>query len=294
MAYTSRSDALEFKCPFCGVEATEKCVGARGKKRESVHRERMRVAARELNHASIRTLAVEGDRVLAEDGTVVGRVVSLELDIQADRWEDVVGNLRRGEERGDVPTPSEAKEEPSPGGAGGSPTGVQQALLEDPVDEVWDFYRQTLDRPKAQLTPKVRRWIADAIKAVGMDECKQAIAGLAASEYHRQNGYVGIEYAIVPKQGQTIESRVAMMASKAGERRAPDQPTTVAALLVTVPSDRHVVVHGHVDRVLAMLRSDREHTQRAGRESLAWLREHPPYIEPVFEDKRLRGWRKVR
>jgi DNA-binding transcriptional ArsR family regulator len=247
--------------------------------RVSMSPETVRQHLRELEAAGV----IERSRRAREDGSQTSN------EYRVTPWSEPTGGGGGSSPPvggGSPPGETEPSAEPS------TEPGAQGALLPDPVEEVWEHYTKTLDRPKAQLTPKVRRWIADAIKAVGVDESKRAIDGLAASEYHRSNGYVGIEYALRPKQGQTVESRVAFMASKAGA--AISEVTTVAALLATVPSDRHVVVHSHVDRVLAMQRSDREHVVRAGQESLVWLREHPPYIEPVFENNRLRGWRKVR
>lgn len=287
LPFTSRSDAREFKCPACEAESGEKCFGARGGRRESVHRERIVLAAEQLGHPPIRTLHLDGNRLVDPEGGVFGVLVGAEFDVQ---WEGDGGNLRRGEGVGNVVDfPNSSPKNQRGGGVG---EDAQVALLPDPVVEVWDHYTKTLDRPKAQLTPKVRKWVADAIKSVGVDQCKLAIDGLAASEYHRTNGYVGIEYALRPKQNQTIESRVAFMASKAGP--ATSEVTTVSELLRSVPSDRHEIIRHHVEKVYAMQRSDREHIQNIGRDALSWLREHPPFIEPVFDGIKLRGWRKLR
>lgn len=164
----------------------------------------------------------------------------------------------------------------------------QGALLPDPVEEVWAHYQQALDRPKAQLTPKVRKWIADAIKAVGVDDCKRAVSGLAASQYHRDNGYVGIEYALVPKKGQTIDSRVEMMAQKAGTAPTrPNGPTTLSSLMAHVPSDRHWIIEGRADDVRRAISNGR---RDEGAEQ--FVRQHAK-AEPVIEDGKMKGWRRV-
>ena len=41
----SRTAAREVDCPLCGVRASERCVGVRGRPRESNHRERIEAAS---------------------------------------------------------------------------------------------------------------------------------------------------------------------------------------------------------------------------------------------------------
>jgi hypothetical protein len=97
----------------------------------------------------------------------------------------------------------------------------QSSLLPDPIEETWELYVKLLDKPKAVLTPQRRKWISVAHKEAGVEQTQEAIRGLAASDYHRENQYTGIEYAIVAKRGQTVESRVAFMAAKAPSASKP-------------------------------------------------------------------------
>lgn len=192
-----------------------------------------------------------------------------------------------------------AKEEPE-GRTGKEPEDhAQGALLPDPVDEVWAHYQQALDRPKAQLTPKVRKWIADAIKSVGVEDSKLAISGLAASEYHRDNHYVGIEYALVPKRGQTIESRVEMMAGKVSDGKSSNAAPTVRELLANLPSGAHDGITTRMERARIYVESSPErraadrYMVETGMRELELLRTAPPYIEPVLSDGKVRGWQRV-
>lgn len=212
------------------------------------------------------------------EGTVVGEIEAVVVNLNSAALGDHRGNDR---EREEVKT-----EPPSP-----LPSG-QQRMLADPVEDVFNHYRTALERPKAQLQPKVRRWISDAIEAVGIERCKRAIDGLAASEHHRQGGYVGIEYALRPKVGQTIEGRVAMMEAKAPN--SSNGQTTVADLLASVPSGGHDIVRTRMENVRRMYESpDHEGTRRLGQESARQLREAVPHIEPVIEQCRIVGWRRV-
>jgi hypothetical protein len=153
------------------------------------------------------------------------------------------------------------------------------------VDETWELYATLMEKPRAVLTPKVRKWIADAHKH-DVEMTRQAIRGLAASDYHRQNGYVGIEYAIKPKAGETMEGRLSMMAAKAPAIRA-DGRTTVDELLRTVPSDRHWMIRDRMSHVIQAVRRG-ERDEQAEEE----LRKYPG-VEPHFEGGVLKGWKKV-
>ncbi len=283
MAYTSRTDAWEVVCPNCGAQVGEKCVGARGKKRESVHRERMNAAARALGHPPIATFRIDGHKLYDAEGQLVGHLSGVEFDLQS---EALVGNLRRGESGGAVDVPQIEGQPLSQEGSAEGP--AQQALLDDPVREVWDHYQQALERPKAQLTPKVRRWISDALQAVGVDECKRAIDGLAASEHHRQGGYVGIEYALKPKERETIEGRIAMMAAKAPT--GANGQTTVDSLVARLPSEVQTMVRSWITDVEVWLRSPEHRGLKATAEARLRELRDKAHMVPVIEDGRIVRW----
>lgn len=211
--FTSRTEAMKVACPRCEAKVGEKCVGVRGKVRERIHRERMNVAAANMGLPPVQGFSLRGDRVIAEDGTVVGRLVSVEIEYQRLGAEEGAGEPteRKRLELGlneDALLKSSLSDDRSP-------EENQASLLPDPVDETWELYAALLEKPRMVLTPQRRKMIANAHKATSVELTQQAIRGLAASEYHRENNYTGIEYAIVPKRGQSIETRIEFMAGKA-------------------------------------------------------------------------------
>jgi hypothetical protein len=173
-------------------------------------------------------------------------------------------------------------------------------MLPDPVNETWGVYVKALDRPKAVLTPKVRKWIADAHRAVGVDATRQAIRGLGASDYHRENGYVGIEYAIAPKRGETIEGRVEKMAAKA-TAQPPNSLLSMAQLIERFPSEFHARLRSEVlGPIEAMPQSsdggrdlgpDGRDRYLKGQAQLQAMRGYG--FEIVFEGERIAGARKL-
>lgn len=264
MTYTSRTDALGHECPNCHAEIGEKCVGARGKRRESVHRERMNIAAAAEGHAEIRTVHLDGNKLVDSDGNVLGHMTGLEIDVQTPLW----GNLRRGD---GVDVDSRTEKSPNPGRGAGETESAQTAMLDDPVDEVWDHYVERLKRPRAKLDAKTRKWIADAIKACGVEECKRAISGLAVSEHHREGGWLGIEYALKPKAGQSIQSRVEMMAAKA-PRSAGGSTVVKDLLAVFSPSQRERVASKMLDVRRRNMDPDSSMLKDIGDAAEEWLR----------------------
>lgn len=175
-----------------------------------------------------------------------------------------------------------------------SPTPSQESFLPDPVNETWAVYTTALDRPKAQLLPKVRKWIRDAHEAVGEERTRDAIRGLAASQYHRDNNYVGIEYAIVPKQRETIEGRVEKMcAYLPASQNVPNVLLTEMELLRQFPTEDRTRFHGAIIHPIhAMLEwPENEELKIAGRRALKHM-EGLGY-ETVIEDNCVTGYRKA-
>jgi hypothetical protein len=172
--------------------------------------------------------------------------------------------------------------------------GAQASMLPDPVEETWQLYVELMKRPRAKLDRKVRKWIADAHAAVGVDQTRQAIRGLAASDYHRQNGYIGIEYAIKPKRDETIEGRISAMAARVGDRTVPNGQTTVDQLIARLPSEARSMVRSWMADVEAMLRSpDHAGIVATGQGSLNDLRTKAR-MEPIIEDGKITDWRDLR
>ena len=146
---------------------------------------------------------------------------------------------------------------------------AQASFLPDPIVETWELYVRELERPKVVLTPKVRKWIREAHEAVGPDETRKAIRGLAASDYHREKGYIGIEHAIRPKQNETIEGRVAFMVAKLPQNDAPgasEEPMSVEEWIGHfATSDIRRVARASIDAINKMVRNpDDENAQLQG------------------------------
>lgn len=164
----------------------------------------------------------------------------------------------------------------------------QGLLLPDPVETAWEHYVTKLDRPRAQLTRKVRKWLADATESCGLDLVLKAIDGLAASDYHRQNGYVGIEYAIKPRQDETLEGRLTFMAAKAsGVMQQSDGPLKLSERLATLPTEQREFMEARVANLRqAVSRGERnEHAEALVRDKL--------HAEPVIEGLCVVGWSHV-
>lgn len=297
MAYTSRSEAREFKCPECEAEPGHKCIGARGKVRESVHLERLKVAADSLGHGPVGGVVLtDGTGTLtdATTGRVLGRVHNLTIAADVQGQEELWENLRRGgEELGSGVELSKDQGSLSPEGSAEGQAKPQGELLADPVVETWELYAKLLDRPRVKLSSKVRKWIAEAHTAVGVERTNDAIRGLAASDYHRQNGYIGIEYAIKPKVSETIEGRIEMMATKAPAARANGE-TTVDQLIARLSSDSQVMVHQWVEEIKQWLRyRDHRGLAATAQTRINDLRERVK-IEPVIEGDEIVDWKDLR
>jgi hypothetical protein len=174
---------------------------------------------------------------------------------------------------------------------------AQSSLLPDPVNETWSVYVAALDRPKAVLTPKVRKWIADAHQAIGVEMTRQAIEGLAASDYHRENGYVGIEYAIVPKRGETIEGRAEKMSARVRTNASSPEKGSLAELAADIRSKHGKGVLAEslldgIEQVQAWLRNhDHPGLRSVGERAASKLRQFG--YELVIDGQIVTGYRKV-
>lgn len=86
-----------------------------------------------------------------------------------------------------------------------------------PIDFVWAHYQAAIPGgDKKRLTARVERVIRAALEVREPPMLCQAISGLAASEHHRDGGWLAIEYAIGKvKKGESIEDRIDTMAAKA-------------------------------------------------------------------------------
>lgn len=289
LGYTTRSDAREFVCPACGAESGEKCVGTRGRKRESVHRERMNTAARALRHPPIRTFTFDGSRLIGEDGSVIGQIVAGEIDVQS---EELAGNLRRGDVDGAVVGEEHQDEKLSQRSAEESPTALFD--VPDVEQEIHDFYCATVPgKANSKLTKEQRKLIRKALDERQVETIKQAIVGLAQSEHHAEGGWTALKYAIGKvKVSETVGDRIDMMARKAKPQTARDGSRTLDGLYAKFPSDARDIVQSWIEDVRSMLRNPANRgLKTTGEARLQRLRERG--IELEIDGDRIAGWKEV-
>jgi hypothetical protein len=71
--------------------------------------------------------------------------------------------------------------------------------VEDPIqrmnEAVWSCYTGEYGN-RYILTPERRKIIREALEVRGVEECCDAVRGLSHSQYHRDNGYADIRYAL--------------------------------------------------------------------------------------------------
>jgi hypothetical protein len=235
-------------------------------------------------------LTVDGSAPLrTRDGTVIGEIetVTVNFDVRAVAalCGQIGGTIGVGV---DVEPSKDQRQDPC------SPSGAddQGSLLPDPVNGTWAVYVEALDRPKAMLTPKVRKWIADAHKAVGVEATRDAIRGLGGSEYHREKGYVGIEYAIVPKRGETIEGRIEKMVARRRYEAPANDTMTVDQLVERFPEEHRQRVRD--DILKPIVRSlINKHDTEAVDEGARQLRQLESFgYELIIEGERVTGARR--
>lgn len=110
-------------------------------------------------------LNADGD-LEARDGTILGRVVGLTIDVS---------------QRGTIGGSFSLEKTTTVGGGLGE---EGSALLPSPVDEVWATYVEIIKPRRAKLDPDGRRVISDALKVATVPECQRAIAGCSQSDWH--------------------------------------------------------------------------------------------------------------
>lgn len=109
-------------------------------------------------------------------------------------------------------TPTRARVEPSDVEPSKEPPERTREQRPDPVREVWDHFIARIPS-RRRLDATARRQIAAALKVRSIDEVKAAIDGLATSPHHRgindrNKPYLELRYAIVPRNGESIEERI--------------------------------------------------------------------------------------
>jgi hypothetical protein len=110
-------------------------------------------------------LNADGD-LEARDGTILGRVVGLTIDVS---------------QRGTIGGSFSLEKTTTVGGGLGE---EGPALLPSPIDEVWSTYVEIIRPRRAKLDPDGRRVISDALKVATVPECQRAIVGCSQSDWH--------------------------------------------------------------------------------------------------------------
>lgn len=231
----------------------------------------------------------ERAELVMRDGTVVGRLSAISVEIDSAAWGAMGGALELGERKspdGDSPPSPQVTELQAPEGK----------LFEAPSPElqVWEHWLKAT--ASAQKLDSTRRGIIrNALKLRSVEQCCEAIDGLVNDPWWRTNRpRLELRYALRGNhaKGESDEDRIDKMREKACS--STSGKTTVAQLLATVPSEAHDIVRSRMEKVIAATRSDREATKHAAETALRQLREHPPYIEPEYADGKVTGWRRVR
>lgn len=134
-----------------------------------------------------RRFTVNSDGLLEDKhGVVLGRLTSITIEVPADA-------LGVGTIGGVVASETTEATTTTDGGAGEGPSAaagfVKAAGELLHVDLVWEHYVEVMAPRNKQLDAEGRKIILDALKVATVDECRRAIDGCAASDFHMgQNG----------------------------------------------------------------------------------------------------------
>lgn len=204
------------------------------------------------------------DGLLRErDGTVVGRLVSLTVELGG---EGPLGGKGVKEIQGQTTLAvgsSDACDNSSVGGVG-------EVLSE--VEEVWAHYERVVPGAKRlKLDAKRRSIIGKALKVRPKVRCCEAIDGLAASPHHngqndRGKKYLGIQYALKGMGAESDDERIDKACGWAGN--------SVADVLANIPSAGREMVRQRQNQVEQMLlHPESTHLTTRGLPSQAYLAE---------------------
>lgn len=161
------------------------------------------------------------------DGHVLGRLVSVVLDVDEDAFAAPPSAEGKGGYRGvGVPSPqqtslsSDVDEAPTAGGGTGEGS---------PIEAVWTHYVEVMAPRNRELDPESRKIIREALKVATVDECRRAIDGNKASDWHqgqndrrRKYNKLGQILKGRPRQNETTRDRIDFfldLAEKADEAR---------------------------------------------------------------------------
>lgn len=160
----------------------------------------------------------------------------------------------------------------------------------DPVKDVWDHYCSVMQPRNRGLDPQARAIIRDALKVATLSECKRAIDGCKASDFHmgrndRSKKYNRLSQILKGKRGgKTTREQIDMFLEIADKSGVASRVTS---------ADPAKVNNAKRDVIDAFDFPGDEHIQARGSESRRWLEEvgfeigqHPETGRPTFK---LRG-----
>lgn len=186
-------------------------------------------------------LSIDGEVLLKDRaGTTVGRLTSITVELYGD------------EELADA-----AEAQPALPGA-----------PDDPVAEVWQHYVAVIKPRHVELDPQARAVIRDALKVASLDECKRAIDGCRASDFHmgqneRRRKYNRITHILKGKRGtRTTREQIDLFLDIAEKRSAG--PGVASGSPARINEAKR-------DVLTAYEFANDEHAARRGREARQWL-----------------------
>jgi hypothetical protein len=225
----------------------------------------------------------EHGELLKRDGTVVGRISAISVEIDDETWGTMGEVVAVGE------TANVKDTTPHP-----SKPGEQTTLMPDAVVELYAHYQSKVKGAERRpLDAKRRRCCAAALKVRDIEVCKRAIDWLAVSPHHngkndRMQEYLDIKYALgLPSESP--DERIDKMAAQAG---SSNEPTSVGALIAHMPSDTHGYIRNEMRSASAAYK-----TGRRDLSAETMLREKVG-IEPILETAlgptrpRVSGWKR--
>jgi hypothetical protein len=268
----NRRPPREYACPECGAEPGARCTDERGRERDSNHKARIEVAQQAVagTTSGRRKVTVEDDGYLvASDGLVLGRLVSLTIDFDDRRRGEP---LRRGEEV-EVELQQTSKEETSQRDGGLEETNGAGSA----IDRVWAVYVETMQPRRTAIDQQARAVIRDALKVATEDECFGAIQGCKRSSFHmgdneRKRKYNALSQILKGKRGgKTTREQIDMMLSYLDTPVSVFIPSEMAAEISRAKRDVQMATSYPTNEIYAA----------KGRVALALLAEHG--IVPTYE-----------
>lgn len=206
------------------------------------------------------TLNEKGE-LTTRSGVIIGTLVGITFDLDLAAVMGTIGVEQSSKkEETATPNPQNAAED------------GKLFDVPDLVREVHRHYCETVPgKANGRLTTETRRMIAKALDERPVELVKRAITGLAVSPYHRDGGWLGMQYAIGKvKVGEVIGDRIDMMAAKAPRGDVSVIGVAIGTLRTEQAKETAWGLVGDVDRALT---SPSAMNVEIARNAEAWLRE---------------------